>query len=264
MKVHSPYLILFVLSGFLIAGYAPPLSAASVKKLEEEVEQIRRSHEAQAKNLATALNQLQEVLAEFQRVHGQIDQSLHQSLEHTKLLDDNHRRLEALEEKVQMLVAQLEELKATGLLPVEQVKRFDEFQSYQKGLSELNASSYKDAVQTLKMFIKDHPKSPYVEGAQYWVGESLYAMSDYPAAIAEFQKVVNKFPNSTKVAPSLLRQGLSFFQLQSFDEAKAFLSKLSALYPKTEQAVLARAKITEINDLLEKRAKEEAVRKSTL
>ena len=247
------FLVLFV----LLALSAPtPANAATTKELEAQVAELKRISDAQSKNLATALNQIQEVLAEFQGLTGRVDQGQHGNLEQEKIIKDNQLRLAVLEDQIFSLARQLEEIKAVGLMPQTASKTFSEFQAYQKGLSKLNATEYKEAIQTFQSFISVNPKSRFVENAIYWIGEGYFAMRDYPASVAEFQKVIRKNPEGVKVASAMLKQGFAFFEMQSFEDAKVFLSKVAAKYPQTNEAILARDKIQRIDELLAKKQQE--------
>lgn len=244
----------------VVAGsYALPSQdawAKSDKRVETELAELKRISEAQATNLATAMNQIQQVLSEFQRVNGQVDQNQHASTQMNRFVEDSNRRIASLEEKINGLVYQLEEIKAAGLLSPGQSKNLSEFKTFSQGLSRVNAQQYKGAVQSLKQFIASNPQSRYADDAQFWVGESYFALQDYPKAIAEFQRVIKKYPKSDKVPGSLLKQGFSFFEMQAFDDAKAFLSKLVSKYPRSDSAIRAKERIQYIDDLLERRQKE--------
>lgn len=247
-KSSQAFLIFFLL-------LSPQTFAAAIDDVREDLAELKRVHEAQATNLATALNQIQQVLGEFQKIHGQVDQSLHNSNEQSRLLTDSQLRLQVLEDKIQSLTTQLEELKTAGLLPPDQVKNLNEFQIFQKGLGKVNANQYKEAILSFKSFLVSYPKSIYADNAQYWIGECYFAMRDFAAAVAEFQNVIKKYPSSRKVAASLLKQGLSFFEMQSFDDSRAFLSKLISRFPGSSEAIRAAEAISRINSLLEAKTK---------
>ena len=111
----------------------------------------------------------------------------------------------------------------------------------------MNASNYKQAIADFKAFLTTNPKSLYAEHAQYWIGESYFAMRDFTAAIAEFQNVIKKYPESIKVPSSLFKQGMAFFEMQSYDEAKAFFAKLTTRFPATNEAIRAQEQIQTID-----------------
>ncbi|MBX7147543.1 tol-pal system protein YbgF [bacterium] len=244
-----------------VFGFFSITAQAKGESTEDQVAELTRVLDAQSKNLATAMNQLQEVLAQFQKLNGMVDQNSYTITNQQNIIKDNQRRLEVLEDKNHLLVTQLEELKKAGLLPTTAVKSLKEFQTYQQGLGLLNNDNYQGALTALKTFIADNPKSPYVENAQYWVGESLFAMKDFPKAVSEFQRVIKDFPKGSKVAPSLLKQGMSFFEMQSFDDSKAFLNKLITQFPQSNEAIQAQGVIASIDRVLEERAKEAVEKK---
>ncbi len=232
------------------------LSAGSLKELEEQLAAFKRTYDAQSGNVARSLNQIQEMAAEFQGLNGRIDQSLHENSNQAKLIEDNQKRLALLEDKISILSKQLEEIKTAGLLPPEQVKNLKEFQDYEKALSLLNAQDFKGAAQGLRQFLAANPKSVIAENAQYWIGEAHYAMRDFPAAVSEFQKVVQKYPTGSKAAAALLKQGFAFFEMQSFEDSHAFLTKVVAKYPNSVEAAYARDRLKTIDELLQTKARE--------
>lgn len=233
----------------------------STKDLEVKIAELQRVIDGQSQNLASTLNQMQQVASQFQTVSGQVDQGALESQRQAKLLEDAGRRLDVLEEKNRFLQTQLEEIKSAGLMPVAQVKNFKDFQTIEKGLTQFNAELYHDAIDTLHQFVAENPKSAYIEQAQYWIGSSFYAMRDFPSAIAEFQGVVKKFPTGTKAPSALLKQGFSFYQMQAYDEAKAFLDKLVAKYPASNETILAKDKLKAIEAI--KAEKEAAIKNGT-
>jgi len=230
--------------------------------LQEQIDALRRTMDQQGTNLASALSQVQEMTTEFQRIHGQLDQTLYQAQEQTKKLDDAQRRLEVLENKVALLSTQLEEIKTLGLLPPAQAKALEEYRSFEKALSAVNSEEYKTAIQVLQAFLKANPKSTIADDAQYWIGESYFAMKDYPSAVTELQEVIKKYPKSEKQPLVLYKQGLSFFAIQSYEDSKTFFEKLIKTYPGSDEAMKAKGKINEITKILELKEKEELEKKS--
>ncbi len=235
--------------------------AGPSKDLDTQIEDLKRTMDIQSKNVATSLNQVQEMVAQFQALGGKADQALHENGIQAKTIADLQQRLDMAEEKVAQLLKQLEEIKTVGLLPSGQVKNLKEFQEYEKGLTLINAEDYKGSVTTLRQFLQANPKSVFGEGAQYWIGESFYAMRDYPSAIAEYQKVIQKSPTGAKVAASLLKQGYAFYEMQSFDDAKAFLQKVSQKFPNTLEAAKAQERLLQVERLIQEKAMQNVEKK---
>ncbi|OVE82780.1 hypothetical protein BVY03_00085, partial [bacterium K02(2017)] len=76
-----------------------------------------------------------------------------------------------------------------------------------------------------------------------------YQQSDYPMAIKQYQKLLSKNPRSAKAATALYRQGVSFYHLNSFDDAKAFFTKVIRSYPRSIEAIQASSQIKRINTI---------------
>ncbi len=258
----TSYFFTLILSFLVLLAPIKTQAAPSSSDVESQLAEIKRVSDAQAKNLATALSQVQEVVTDFQGLNGRVDQSLHENEDQNKIIQDNQKRLDVLEDKMNQIFKQLEEIKTAGLLKPAQASTLKEFGEYQKGLSQINAEDFKGAVQSLQQFLTSYPKSPLFENAQYWIGQSYYSMKDYPTAVNEFQKVIQKFPTGEKAAASLLKQGYAFFEMQSFDDSKAFLSKIVTKYPTSLEAVAARDKIRKIDELLAIKAREAEEQKS--
>lgn len=243
---------------------SPTVFAASTKDIEAQLAELKRINEAQAQNLATAVNQVQEMSAEFQKITGQLDQAMHLSEQQTKITQDNQRRLSLMEDKMQLLLQQIEELKKAGLLPPTAVKNLTDFRTYQSAVSKVNAEDYKGAVSSLRQFLGANPKSPYADFAQYWIAESFYAMRDFPASVAEFQKIIKDFPKSSKNPIAMLKQGMAFYEMQAFEDSKAFLGRVTAKFPGTPEAQSAQELVARINTVLEQKAKDNLEKKTTM
>ncbi len=254
MKSFLALILIVLLSSSAFAG-------PKDKDSQVQIDEMKRIIDTQGHNLANTVNQLQQLLSNFQAVSGQIDQALHDNADQAKIIQDLQKRLDVNENKLGLLTTQLEEIKAAGLLPPTAAKNYKEFRTFEQALTKYNAEEYKEAIDSLRQFMSVNPKSIYWEFAQYWVGESYFALRDYPAAVAEYQQVVKKYPNGAKASYAMLKQGLAFFELQSFDASKAFLEKVAIKYPGTNEATLARNTVRKINSILDQREKEKNEKK---
>lgn len=219
---------------------------------------LQSTVDTHGKNIATMTIQVNEVVSQFQGMNGEIGKAQQKNIEQDKVLKDNQTRLQVLEDKVALLTGQLQELRSEGLMQPKSSQLFREYKAYEKGLELVNAGSYSKAVDELQKFQAENAKSPYVNFAQYWIGESYYLQSDYPMAIKEYQKLLTKNPKSAKASTALYRQGLAFFYLQSFEDSKAFFAKVITQYPQTIEAIQASGQVKHINEILELKQKQEA------
>jgi len=86
-----------------------------------------------------------------------------------------------------------------------------------------------------------------VDNAQYWLGEAYYVNKSFPEALAAFQKVVDNYPQSRKLADALLKIGFCDYELKQFSAARATLAQVTAKYPDTPAANLARQRLDKMN-----------------
>lgn len=47
----------------------------------------------------------------------------------------------------------------------------------------------------------------YADNSQYWIAEAYYEMKQYPKAIEEYQKLLDNYPNSSKLATAFFKLG---------------------------------------------------------
>ncbi len=114
---------------------------------------------------------------------------------------------------------------------------------YEQARKTLDNKDYRNAIIRFKEFIVKHPKSDYADNAQYWIGESHYALKQFDQAILEFDAVRRKYSSGDKVPAALLKQGFAFAELGDKGDARLILQELIALYPQSQEAVLAQQKV---------------------
>jgi tol-pal system protein YbgF len=96
-------------------------------------------------------------------------------------------------------------------------------------------------------YLNRFPESALADNAQYWIGETYYALQDYRRAIEEFNKVVGNYPRGDKLAASLLKIGFSYFKLGNDTNGKKYLDQVIRQFPYSEEAKLAQNRISNLN-----------------
>jgi len=105
---------------------------------------------------------------------------------------------------------------------------------------------YVKAREEFVKFLKQHPKSAYSDNAQFWIGETWYVEEKYERAIVEYEKVVKDYPSGDKVPYALLKQGMAFQKLGDKASARIVYNQIVKKYPNTNQARVAKAKLSEL------------------
>ena len=65
---------------------------------------------------------------------------------------------------------------------------------FQRARNDYQQGNYEVAIILFKQYLRQYPQSAQGGGAQYWIGESLYAQKEYNAAIVAFDEVIQQYP----------------------------------------------------------------------
>jgi tol-pal system protein YbgF len=117
---------------------------------------------------------------------------------------------------------------------------------YRRSLEALRGGRHVEAVAGFRDFLKQHPQHDFADNAQYWLAECYYDQKDYPMAMREFRRVVEKYPQGNKVPDALLKVGFAHLALGSTDVGRQTLEQVVRSYPRHEAAGLATAKLGEL------------------
>ena len=109
------------------------------------------------------------------------------------------------------------------------------------------AIDYRGAIEQFKKFLGKHPDSNLADNAQYWIGESYYALQSFDQAIVEFDLVRRDYPRSDKVPAAWLKIGFSFAELGNRVDARLFLQEVINRFPLSKEAEKARDKIRSLD-----------------
>jgi len=121
-----------------------------------------------------------------------------------------------------------------------------ERKDYDAAFELLKDGRYDDAAQAFRTFLQNHPKGPYADNAQYWLGESYYVTREFDKALAAFRGVAQKYPDSAKLPDARLKAGYTLYELGHMDEAKSTLQKVIRDYPDSSVSRLAQDRLVRI------------------
>ncbi|MFC1509987.1 tol-pal system protein YbgF, partial [Candidatus Omnitrophota bacterium] len=125
-------------------------------------------------------------------------------------------------------------------------EKVDPEKLYETAKQELEQDNYTLAESRFIAFLLQFPTHSLAPNAQYWLGEAAYAQEDYEQAVAEFGKVVKKYPKSPKLRAALLKIGYSQIEMNDIKSAKKTLQEITRKHKNSEEAQLAREKLNEI------------------
>ncbi len=118
--------------------------------------------------------------------------------------------------------------------------------AYRRAQEMLKAGKHPEAMAAFRDFVRQHASHDLADNAQYWLAEVHYHQKDYPSAVREFRRVVEKYPQGNKVPDALLKVGFCYLAIGSTDAARQTLEQLVRSYPRHESTSIASAKLTEM------------------
>lgn len=240
--------IFFIIALLLAAN---PLSAATpeerIANLERQISSLQKTYASNNAETASAVSRIGAFHDEFNSIKGQMEAVSHQMKsqrdESMRLIVDLQNRVQAIEDRMAIFSAEL-----TSALEKVAPAVAAEADLYQKGLSLADSSKYLEAASVFESFIQKYPKSQFVPGARFWVGNCFFSIRDYKRAIKEYQDFVEKHPRDPKVPEAILKQGSSFYELGMLDEARPFYEKVISSYPGSQAAAQAKAKLSRVDE----------------
>jgi tol-pal system protein YbgF len=258
-----------VLSAFLLAPLgAPVLAAEPAPTLEQRMERLERILRNQS--LSDIILQLQQLQQEVQQLRGEVELQKHtldaQNKRQRDLYLDIDQRLSRLlspgaataapappvgkppaaveppADAATPPVAAVTPTPQPTAAPMAAVTPPDpklEAEAYQKAFNLLKQGRYKESISGFKHFLQNYAGGSYEDNAQYWLGEASYVSRDYDTALVEFTKVLERYPNSSKVPGALLKSGYIFYEKQDWAKAREFFGRLQTEHAGSTEARLA-------------------------
>lgn len=98
-------------------------------------------------------------------------------------------------------------------------------------------NDFPGAEQAFKQFLDQNPKDPLAGNAQYWLGETYFARSQFQQAAAIFAQGYVKYPKSEKTPNVLLSLGISLGNLGKKQQACLSFAKLEHQFPNMHQNI---------------------------
>jgi tol-pal system protein YbgF len=118
----------------------------------------------------------------------------------------------------------------------------DPKRDFDTAMNLLSRAQYDDASDAFRKFAADNPEDERASAALYWTGDIAYsAKKDYTSAARDFAELLKRYPMAPRAPDSMLKLGLSLFQLGQMNEGCAALAALPAKYPQASPAIRTRA-----------------------
>ena len=138
--------------------------------------------------------------------------------------------------------------RAVGIpsLPTPETTGGNERDAYGAAFDLLKQRKYPQAVDAFNDVLRRYPQGQYTDNARYWLAETYYVQRNYPAALAEFDRLVQLNPGSSKLPGALLKIGYIQYEQQAWDQARVALKQVIAKYPDSTEARLAQGRLEKL------------------
>lgn len=117
---------------------------------------------------------------------------------------------------------------------------------YQNALRDFTTGKYDLAHQEFADYVKNFGSTDLASNAQFYLGEISYAQGDYRDAVTQYNTVLNNYPQSYKLAASLLKKGMAELELGMKATGARDLKEVVRRFPGTDESRRASAKLKEL------------------
>lgn len=249
------------LAGAAQAQFRDSDARQRIDEMRAQIESLSRSIDTRFANVSEQLqdkraivdlaNQIDALRAEVARMRGSmevlqnaIEQGDRRTRDLYNDLDGRFRRFEqqrADERKAAEEEAQRRRAEEQQKPPPDTAQ--SETRVYEAALNQFKLGNYQLAITQFQAFMSQFPTSRFVPSAQYWVGNSHYALRDYRSAIAAQTRVVQMWPEDSKAPDSLLNIATSQAEMGDAPAARATLQQLITRYPQSPAADQAKQRL---------------------
>ena len=117
---------------------------------------------------------------------------------------------------------------------------------YSNGLRDITSGKYELANSEFQDYLRYYGDTDLASNAQFYLGEIAYAQKNYEQAVQEYDKVLNNYPKSFKLAPARYKKGMALLELGQKNSGIKELREVVKRYPGTEEERRARAKLKDM------------------
>jgi tol-pal system protein YbgF len=117
---------------------------------------------------------------------------------------------------------------------------------YSNALRDINGKHYDLATQEFQDYLKFYGDTDLASNAQFYLGEVAFMQSQFQGALDAYNKVIENYPKSFKTASARMRKGYCLAELGQKASAVRELRAVIRLYPGTDEARRATAKLKEM------------------
>jgi tol-pal system protein YbgF len=117
---------------------------------------------------------------------------------------------------------------------------------YSNALRDINGKHYDLATEEFQDYLRYYGDTDLASNAQFYLGEIAFMQNQFQNALDAYNKVIENYPKSFKTASARMRKGFCLAELGQKASAVRELRAVVRLYPGTDEARRAAAKLKEM------------------
>lgn len=192
-------------------------------------------------------NQIEALRGELARLRGQVEVLQHESSTGQKRQRDYYvdldTRLRTLETATANAARVAGSLPSTAAAAAPKADPATITRDYEAALALFRDAKYKESHRSFAAFVDSYPNDALAPSAQYWLGNSLYALRDCKKAIDAQELLIQKWPESSKAPDAMLAVGTCQRELGDNKSARKTFETLIAKHPGAPAAAKAKDRL---------------------
>ncbi len=204
----------------------------NVNKMTNTIQGLQKSLQQQSSDSSGKVDSVQ---GQIQSLHDSVDELKARMQKVSKQLDD----IRAAQQSVPAATSP-----AAAQPPQNQAPPAD--QLYGSALSDFNSGKNDLAAQEFSQYLQVYGTTELAGNAQFYLGEIDYRKGDYPAAVQDYNKVLDQYPGGNKAPAAQLKKGFALLESGQRDAGVKELRSLIARFPKSPEALQARERLNRL------------------
>jgi tol-pal system protein YbgF len=213
-------------------------SDGNTQRQADEIKELKEGNATLRRSLLDLQNQIEAQRAELASLRGQGEQV-------TKEVAEMQRRQKDIVQGVDERMRKFEPLKVNvdgREFNADQAEKRDfdaAFALFRKPDFVASQAAFGD-------FLRRYPQSGYNPSALFWMGNSQYALRDYPSAVNNFRGMIATAPEHPKASEAALSIANCQIEMKDTAAARKTLTDLITVYPRSEAALAAQDRLARL------------------
>jgi tol-pal system protein YbgF len=188
--------------------------------------------EATARGQLALQSQIQTLQQEIAKLRGMLEEQTNELSTTQRALRDKGDEFETRMRRFEPVAVEIDG-RSQRVDPAER-------RSFEAALAAFGAKNFRAAQTAFQVFLLNHPTSPYVPSALYWLGSSQFALKDYKGAADTLNAVAQRHADSPRAPEAMLNLAYTQIELNDRRAARRTLETLIEKYPEAQVAATAR------------------------